>query len=382
MAGLAAGLGRKGYDVRMVASRAAGPTEIDFKEELDRLGLDARLAPAAAAVNVDELSRQVEDELEGEERALPVWWFAGLARPFARAILEFRPSVVHGWIDRFAIVTGLVACTLGVPRIIIGQTSITPAARGYPDADLLRGAYRALAKNPSVGFVNVSARCAEAHEDWLNLERGKIRAIYTALMPGTVRAPRAQEVSEFRRQLGISESTPVVGTVMRLEEPKDPLLWLDTAEAVAKVRPDVRFIIAGDGTLKGSIEQHVETRGLQHRVFLTGPAYDVGLIYATLDVFLMTSSVEGLPNTLIEAQAAGRPVVSTDVGGTREAVLEGTTGLIATERSPSMLAGAILSILGNADWSKVKIVGPEFVERRFGYERKLAETIALYGFRE
>jgi glycosyltransferase involved in cell wall biosynthesis len=106
---------------------------------------------------------------------------------------------------------------------------------------------------------------------------------------------------------------------------------------------------------------------------------DVGLGYAALDVLLLTSSVEGLPNVLIEAQAAGRPVVATDVGGTREAIDDGRTGLIVAQRSAQRLAQAVLRILGDASFrERARTEGPSFAARQFGYERMLRETMELY----
>jgi len=382
MAATAAGLREKGYDLRLVASRTPNPTEMDFEDHLSALNLDARLVPTAPLPDDSERSRTVEAELAQVEAMLPVWWIDGLIRPFARAILEFRPSIVHGWIDRFAIAAGLVSCSLGVPRIIVGLTSTTPEKRGYADADMLREGYLALSRNNAVKFVNVSSRCGRDHEDWLELETGTISTVYTSLLPGTIRAVAAAEAARYRAHLGFLPDTPLVGTVMRLEVPKDPNLWLETAHEIVKARPDVRFLVAGNGNMKAMMEQRLESLGLDGVVRLTGAAVDVSLIYAALDVFLITSTAEGLPNTVVEAQAAGRPVVATDVGGTREAVLDGITALVVDDRSAPALARAVLTILSDPAWLvRAAARGPEFVAQRFGYDRMISETMDLYGVR-
>ena len=79
------------------------------------------------------------------------------------------------------------------------------------------------------------------------------------------------------------------------------------------------------------VERQIDELGLADRVRLIKPISDLGLVYAAFDVVLLTSMVEGLPNMLIEAQAAGCPVVTTDVGGTREAIFEGVTGILVKE---------------------------------------------------
>ena len=98
-----------------------------------------------------------------------------------------------------------------------------------------------------------------------------------------------------------------------------------------------------------------------------------------MDVVLLTSAVEGTPNVMIEAQAAGRPVVATDVGGTREAVAEGRTGTIVASRSAPSLARAVVALLDDVDQrSQVRTDGPQFVARRFDLQLMLDETVEHY----
>ena len=97
------------------------------------------------------------------------------------------------------------------------------------------------------------------------------------------------------------------------------------------------------------------------------------------DVFLLTSKFEGTPNVVIEATLLGIPVVATDVGGTREAIAENITGLVADGADPDELAAHVLEILDDPTWSaRVRSKGRDFVEQRFGLTRMLNETVALY----
>jgi glycosyltransferase involved in cell wall biosynthesis len=119
---------------------------------------------------------------------------------------------------------------------------------------------------------------------------------------------------------------------------------------------------------------------LGNRLSLADAMTDVGLGYAALDVLLLTSFVEGLPNSMVEAQAAGRPVVATNVGGTREALVDGRTGLIVAGRSPKRLAEAVLGVLDDASWrERGRTEGPAFVAGRFGFDRMIDETLDAYG---
>jgi hypothetical protein len=196
----------------------------------------------------------------------------------------------------------------------------------------------------------------------------------------TIHIRGRHESAVCRRALGLDEDAVVVGAVMRFAAEKDPMLWLDTAAAIAKQRPDVRFLLAGYGDLAEDVVRKVEALDLADRVILPGPTLDVGLMYAAMDVFLLTSCHEGVPNVLIEAQATGVPVVSPRVGGTAEAVSYGKTGLIVEERSAASLAAAVLTILAEPQWQQLALVyGPAFVADRFGQSRMVDETIMLYG---
>ena len=166
---------------------------------------------------------------------------------------------------------------------------------------------------------------------------------------------------------------------MRVAPEKDPALWLATAAAIAKGRPDVAFAICGYGPAMEEVERQIHQLELTDHVRLVQPTSDLGLLYAAFDVVLLTSVVEGLPNMLIEAQAAGCPVVTTDVGGSKEAISEGVTGISVKQRSPQKLADAVLTILDNCSWrERARNQGPLFVARNFGLQRMMDELVEVY----
>src|SRR5262249_57446870 len=114
---------------------------------------------------------------------------------------------------------------------------------------------------------------------------------------------------------------------------------------IAAARPDVYFVLAGYGEMADHVAGKIRQLGLAERFRLAGPTKDVGEIYAALDVFLMTSRFEGTPNTLIEAQAAGIPIVAPLVGGIGETAVHGTTALLVEGRTADALAAAVVRIL-------------------------------------
>jgi glycosyltransferase involved in cell wall biosynthesis len=229
-------------------------------------------------------------------------------------------------------------------------------------------------------LLNNSEAGAAGYERWIGLRRRSIRVVRNAFMPDHMPRPPANEVTRFRASLGATPGRPLVGAVMRLSREKDPALWLATAAEIVKVRPDVVFGLCGYGPLQDEMAEQAAALGLRGCVQFPGPVSDLGLVYAAFDVVLLTSIVEGLPNVLIEAQAAGCPVVTADVGGAREAVAEGITGIVVRERSARELAHAVLSILADPSWrERTQAQGPAFVDRNFGFKRMIDETIEVYG---
>ena len=372
----------RGFDVRMMALYALEPDIPDLENEITKLGITPHHCfdlPTTRAAGLRALSdRPSLAEISG----LPRWFVSKVAHVRA-AIRQFRPAVVHAWGDIPAIVGAYASCGLGVPRVVLHQRSMQSCMRHYGAeiVDLLSEGYRSAIGNPTVKALNNSAAGAADYERWLGLQPGTIRVLYDGISREHVRKPASDEVARYRMHLGLSLDAPVVGTVMRFIEDKDPVLWIDTAAEIAKARPDVRFLLAGYGKLQGRMVRRIDALGLRDRIVLPGAVTDVGLTFAALDVLLLTSMTEGLPNVLIEAQAAGRPVVAPDVGGIGEAVSEGRTGRVVCERSPQRLAEAVMAILDDPEGiARVRSDAPEFVAGRFGLDRIVRELLEVYGF--
>lgn len=155
----------------------------------------------------------------------------------------------------------------------------------------------------------------------------------------------AEEVAAARVELGAPGGEPLVGTIAVLREQKRLDLWLAAARTIAEGLPAARFAIVGDGPLRGPLEAEAARLGIASRVTFTGLRQDVRPYHHAFDLFLGSSQFEGLPLALLEAMAAGRPVVATRVGGVPEAVEDGVEGLLVPPGDPAALAAAALSLL-------------------------------------
>ncbi|MFH1537893.1 MAG: glycosyltransferase family 4 protein [bacterium] len=152
--------------------------------------------------------------------------------------------------------------------------------------------------------------------------------------------------------LGIPTDAPVVGTVGRLDESKDPETFVRAAALVLKEFDGARFILIGDGPFRGALEATARSLGVRDSVIFAGWRDDVPSLLKDMSVFVLSSLREGMPLTLIEAMAMAKPAVATDVIGNREVVVDGETGLLVPPREPEKLGEAVAKLLKDEELMK------------------------------
>ncbi len=301
---------------------------------------------------------------------------------FARTLVKQNPQVAHLWLDEVNIQGGLAAVAARVPRIILHVRSLPPYHFAFYKTYMLES-YRWLAKQPAVTLVANSIAGARAYEEWLGLLAGHIRVIHNGFdfdrdLSLAHRSERTR--TDYRSRHGIPSDVPLVGTVIRFDHGKRPGLWADIAERVARAVPDAHFLMVGDGYLRSRIALRARSGTLKDRLHVVGYEKHTLAAIAAMDLFLLTSREEGLPNVLIEAQALDVPVVTTAAGGAVETLAHGRTGWILADDRPDAAAAVIVQLL--TDKPCLQRAGGEareFVRVRFGIERMLDETLQVYG---
>jgi glycosyltransferase involved in cell wall biosynthesis len=156
---------------------------------------------------------------------------------------------------------------------------------------------------------------------------------------------RDAAAEQLRAELEIPEAAGVIGFVGHLIAQKRPDRALDVLVAVQALGERAHFVVAGDGPLRNRFELDVAARGLGEFVHVLGDRNDIPQILAAIDVFILTSDSEGLPGVLIEAQMAGCPVVTVPVGGVRDLVDDGETGIVTDGLDPEELAERVVELL-------------------------------------
>lgn len=185
--------------------------------------------------------------------------------------------------------------------------------------------------------------------------------------------------SAARLSLGISDDEFVVGTVGRLVPVKAHDTLLAALAHLKSMRVRCVAVIAGDGPLRDELEARVDDLGLRPMVRFLGTRNDIDRVLAALDVFALTSLSEGLPNTVLEAMAAGLPVISTDVGGVRELVDHDRTGLLVPSQDARAIADALAMFAGDPE--RRRRMGAEGLRKAradFALRRMLHDYERLY----
>jgi len=160
---------------------------------------------------------------------------------------------------------------------------------------------------------------------------------------------------------------------------KDHSMFLRAARRVRDSIPQVAFVIAGEGGLVASLQALAEELGIGRDVFFIGRCEQVAELLAVSEVCVLSSRAEGFSNAILEYMAAGRAVVATDVGGAREAIVEGETGLLVPAGDDAAMAERIISLLGEPERAReMGERGRRIVKEKFSCEAQLAQTLNLY----
>lgn len=237
-------------------------------------------------------------------------------------------DVASVWQDGATLYGALAALFAGVPKIHLVFRGLPPSVRterNRPEYEIL---FKGMAKIPGVSLMCNSKLVALEYARWLDLPNDRVEILYNAVtVPPTAVSPEdEQKWLEFDERTKDAEAT--LGGVFRLEALKQPTLWVRFAARYASHYPNSRFILVGDGRLREQLDKQIADLGLTDRFLLVGRSRSIDFWYDKMDVKLLLSRFEGLPNVLIEAQSAGLPVIATPTGGSSECFIEGKTGYI------------------------------------------------------
>ena len=181
-----------------------------------------------------------------------------------------------------------------------------------------------------------------------------------------------------RRELGW-DTDRIVGFVGRLSREKGADIFLDAAARVVAQCPDTKFVVAGDGPDRAELDALIDQLGIREPVRLLGRCIDMPALYASLDIMVSASRIEGLPVAILEGMASRLPLVATAVGDVPTVIQDGRTGALVPAEDPESLAAAVIELL--RDPTKRERLGSaarQLVEDEFSAERMRADYLRVY----
>ena len=291
---------------------------------------------------------------------------AGLRR-LAQLLRDERTAVLHAHLPwPLRCTRGLVAAMLArTPAIVATQQLYSTLALGprLRQRALSLGVHR---------YIAVSGAMAEEMARDRVVPRRKLRVIRNSLSTRSMDCPPRPAL---RAQLGGAAGRPVVLSLARLNGRKG----LGTLLEAAALVPEAAFAVAGEGAERPALEARIRGLGLEHRFRLLGQRDDVPALLANSDVFVLPSMREGLPLSVLEAMAAGRPVVASAIGGTDEIVTAGETGLLFPPGDAPALAQALRRLFADPDLAnRLSGAARVLVRNEFAAEIMTRRVEAIY----
>jgi glycosyltransferase involved in cell wall biosynthesis len=293
-----------------------------------------------------------------------------------------QPEIVHIWQDGMVYAAGLAVLLAGVPRIILSLRSVPPPDRraAYPiEYDVI---FHSMLRAPGVKLAVNSQHAAERYADWLGIDRQQIAVIPNGIQrsAGTPEAEAKAEEIFARFDAQTAGSTFTLGTVMRMDANKQPLLWVDAAARLLRHVPAARFIVVGDGPLRSAAAERAAAHGVRDRFLFVGRTACVWYWLSKMTAFLLLSEHEGLPNVLIEAQLMGLPVITSPAGGAPETLLPEATGIVTSKKPTAEEVASIIADLAAAP-ERLRHMGAtagNWARTAFPVGLMLQRTIELY----
>ena len=288
-----------------------------------------------------------------------------LSRLFTRT----RPDIVHAH-DPHAV----AMAALGISMSSVQPVPVLVASRRV-DFRLKKNSFSRWKYRQVDAFICAS----QAIADLLAADGIAASRIFTVHEGIDVERIAHTSAASVHAELWLPAHAPIVGNIGALVEHKGQRHLVDAAALVVRQVPDARFVIFGEGPLRAGLEQQVRHLHLEKHVFLPGFRADVINFLKSFDVFVMCSEMEGLGTSILDAMAAGKPVVGTRTGGIPEVVDDAVTGVLVPPGDAPALAGAIVRLLenpslrermGQAGWARVR--------ERFTVERMVDRTRGVY----
>jgi glycosyltransferase involved in cell wall biosynthesis len=298
-------------------------------------------------------------------------WISSLVALFrlTRYLIKIRPTIVHSFLFRANIISRVGAFLARVP-LVISSVRVMGGEKDY---------YHTVERVTSC-MVDHYITVSDSVKEYL-IEKGtippeKITTIYNGVALNGL-TPEGEGGSPDL--LGVESNDSVILAVGRLHRQKGYDYLIRAIATVKREVPSVKLLIAGEGEEENDLKNLVKSLDLSKEVILTGLCREVEKLLNFTELFVLPSLWEGMPNAVLEAMAAAKPVVATRVGGVPELVMDGETGILVPPEDSESLARAIVGLLRNtAQANSMGNAGRKRVQEHFSLREMVTKTDSLY----
>ena len=327
--------GQSRHYLPLLASEGIGVTELDQK--FDQQGLLPALRSTLEKIRSGDLGAGMEKPFGPRLHALE--------NLFARV----KPRVVFAQLDYSNLIAGAAGLLASVPQIVLSFRNYNPTRFSYLANDWYQPLYATLARSPRILLTGNSRASNADYAQWIGIDERCVKLVPNAIDTAKLGARDVNSLQHLRQQLGVTTDTPMILGVFRLSEEKRPLLFIETFAAVTTRMPSARAFVAGVGLFEEEMQRRIDELGLQGSLTLLGRRDDVPELMQISSLLLLTSSFEGMPNVVMEAQALGLPVVASNVGGVRDCMTDGETGYLVDRDDIDGFAHRCIELLEDDD---------------------------------
>ena len=344
-------LKQAGFNIRICALqiRAGNP----IAAELERLGLPVDLIP-----------------------------IPNLRQPFnlvhiLRYLRLHRPQLLHTQLEFADILGTLAAKILGIPSISTVHTlDVFPEKKSAWGRMKLR--WFLLGKFCD-RVIAVSEKTRLHYLQSGGLPPDKVITLYNGVNISRFKIMDATQTAKLKQELHLPLNSKIIITVAVLREPKGIQFMIRALPAILEQCPDVHYLIVGDGEHGAALTDLVTALAIKNHVTFAGHRTDIPDLLACCDIFVLPTLKDALPTVLIEALAAGRPIVASNVGGVPEIIENGVNGLLVSPGDPSKLAEACQKLLRDNELCRQIVkAGSATVRQRFNIDSQIQHLSRMY----
>jgi len=283
-----------------------------------------------------------------------------------------KVDMIHTFFEKSEVMGWLAMRLSGTPVWITSRRDL-----GFKRKKIYDKIFRMTSKDCKKCIANCNAVREQAIQQE-NLPPGKIEVIYNGLDLSEYQQTLKNE--SLREELGVVNGVPLVGLIANFNfEIKGHIYFLGSAKKILEKVPNAKFVLVGDGALRLRYEEVARELNIKKDVYFLGKRTDVPAIISSLDVSVLSSTNEGFSNVIMESMAAGKPVVATNVGGSKEMIKDGITGYLVPPADSNAMANAIMDLLKSPEKAvAMGGMGRKVVQEKFTVETMVKKYEELY----